>query len=54
MQPVSSDDGSLAEVDKEIFKVMKKRYGKETLQVNEDDKEWYRGRKIGERTYRPE
>ena len=41
VQPISRDDGSLAVTDEEIFKEMKKRYGKETLQVKEDDEEWY-------------
>ena len=35
------DDGTLEVTDEEIFQEMKKRYGKERLDVNENDHDWY-------------
>ena len=41
VQPICREDGSLAVSDEEIFIELKKRYGKESLDVKEYDKEWY-------------
>ena len=41
VQPIKREDGSLALTDEEIFKEMKERYGKETLDVKELESQWY-------------
>ena len=41
MQPICREDGSLAVSDEEIFKELKKRYGKESLDVKDYDIDWY-------------
>ena len=42
VQPVRKEDGSLVVEDKDILHEMKKRYGKESLDVKNYDIEWYR------------
>ena len=41
VQPIVRDDGTLAVSDEEIFEEMKKRYGKESLDVKENEPVWY-------------
>ena len=41
VQPIKREDGTLAVSDKEIFDEMKKRYGKEGLEVKENEPAWY-------------
>ena len=41
VQPIMRDDGMLADSAEEIFEEMKKRYGKESLDVKENEPEWY-------------
>lgn len=41
VQPILRDDGTLAVTDEEIFVEIKKRYGKETLDVRERNPTWY-------------
>ena len=41
IQPIEKDDGSLAGSDEEIFTEMKKRYGKESLDVKAHDEDWF-------------
>ena len=41
MQPICREDGSLAVSDEEIFCELKTRYGKESLDVKDYDKDWY-------------
>ena len=41
VQPICREDGSLAVSDEEIFKELKKRYGKESLDVKDYDIDWY-------------
>ena len=41
VQPIARDDGTLAVSDEEIFEEMKKRYGKESLDVKENEPAWY-------------
>ena len=41
VQPICREDGSLAVSDEEIFIELKKRYGKESLDVKDYDKDWY-------------
>ncbi|MEW8546767.1 MAG: reverse transcriptase domain-containing protein [Candidatus Thiodiazotropha sp.] len=41
VQPIRREDNSLAVTDEEIFLEMKKRYGRESLEVKEQDEEWY-------------
>ena len=41
VQPIVREDQTLAVTDEEIFQEMKKRYGKETLDVKEDNPGWF-------------
>ena len=41
VQPILRDDNMSAVTDKEIFQDMKKRYGRETLDVKEDHPDWF-------------
>ena len=41
VQPIVRDDGTLAVSHEEIFEEMKKRYGKESLDVKENEPAWY-------------
>ena len=41
VQPIRREDNSLAVTDEEIFVEMKKRYGRESLDVKDYDEEWY-------------
>ena len=41
VQPICREDGSLAVSDEEIFIELKKRYGKESLDVKDYVKDWY-------------
>ena len=41
VQPIKRDDGTLAVSDEEIFEEIKERYGKESLDVKEDEPDWY-------------
>ena len=41
IQPIVKEDGSLAVSDEEIFTEMKKRYGKESLDVKAHDEDWF-------------
>ena len=41
IQPLEKEDGSLAVSDEEIFTEMKKRYGKESLDVKAHDEDWF-------------
>ena len=41
VQPIKRDDGTLAVSDEEIFEEMKERYGKESLDIKEDEPDCY-------------
>ena len=42
VQPICREDGSLAVDDEDIFQELKKRYGKESLDVKNHDAEWFK------------
>ena len=41
VQAICREDGSLIVSDEEIFIELKKRYGKESIDVKDYDKDWY-------------